>query len=158
MEKNIPLLVNETWYPIPGSTSARIYPLIRKPDITSSNAYLLHIGDYLILIDTGAQAEITDRLFALLMSISTPAKQILVIFSHVHYDHVYQGLVDRRYGQIMQPVYISHTAGADILEAGDPDGTVSYIVGFPVTPSSVDLRLFTGLSAGDQDQLRHTRL
>lgn len=149
------VLVPQQWQDIPGTTNARIFPCIRKPDITSSNVYILQIQDYFVLIDTGASQEVMDTVCdTLSAAIQSRERPLLIIFGHAHYDHIYQGLVDRRFENYGRPVFICHTKGTDLLRTGDTRYTQADLVDLPVPPFIVDVSLFQ-VAGNDSEHLEH---
>ncbi len=137
------VLVPQQWQDIPGTINARIYPYIRKPDILSSNVYILQIKDYFVLIDTGASQEVMDTVCNILSAtIQSRERPFLIIFGHAHYDHIYQGLVDRRFETYGRPVFICHASGTDLLRTGDTRYTQADLVDLPIPPFIVDMSLF----------------
>jgi len=136
-------LINEKWQPVPGTKNTRIFPLLRKPDVTSSNVYILKIGKCLCLIDTGASQELMNIVFDVFADVKADTNSpILIIFGHVHFDHIYQGLVERRFETVGRPVYISHAFGAGLLESGDRMYTQADLVDLPMPPLKIDIPLF----------------
>jgi glyoxylase-like metal-dependent hydrolase (beta-lactamase superfamily II) len=137
------ILQNERWQDVPGTAHARIFSCIRKPDVTSSNVYLLTIGDNIVFLDTGASQEVMDTACDALVTCSYDReKPLIIIFGHAHYDHIYEGLVDRRFEKFGKPVFVCHASGADILRTGDQRYTQAYLVDLPIPPLQIELPLF----------------
>lgn len=137
------ILVNEQWQDVPGTTHARIFPCIRKPDVTSSNVYVLTIGDYIVFFDTGASQEVMDTACDALSSCTCDReKPLIIIFGHAHYDHIYEGMVDRRFESFGKPVFLCHASGAKLLQSGDQRYTQADLVDLPIPPLHIDLPLF----------------
>ena len=114
------MLENEIWQPIPGIGSGQIFPVLRRPDVTSSNAFLIKINDQFLVIDTGAEETVFDKICqAISCSSIDPHMKVLIFFSHAHFDHIYQGLVDVRMRKLLTPIFVAHSFGAGILKTGD---------------------------------------
>ena len=129
------ILQNERWQDVPGTAHARIFPCIRKPDVTSSNVYLLTIGDYIVFLDTGASQEVMDTACDALVTCSYDReKPLIIIFGHAHYDHIYEGLVDRRFEIFGKPVFVCHVPGADIRNRRPAIYFRVYLVDLPILP------------------------
>ena len=143
MQTRQAILVNERWQDVPGTTHTRIFPCIRKPDVTSSNVYLLTIGDYIVFFDTGASQEVMDTVCDALSTCTCDReKPLIIIFGHAHYDHIYEGLVDRRFESFGKPVFVCHASGAGLLQSGDQRYTQADLVDLPIPPLQIDLPLF----------------
>jgi len=131
-------LLNRQWQSVDGTRQVRIYPYLRRPDILSSNAYILDAPEQIVLIDTGALAEQTEELFATIRSlVRERPRPLLIYLTHCHIDHalnigVYHAL--RRETPVW--VAVGHD-GADTLVSGDPQRTASdlFCIEFPaITP------------------------
>lgn len=141
-ENNV--LLNETWQEVPGMENARIFPIIRKPDVSCSNVFILNIGDYLIVIDTGNRQDITNTVYSALCSKTIDReKPVIIIFGHAHFDHIYQGLVDRRIDAVGNTVYVCHAHAVKPLMDGDATYIQSSLVDLPAPPFRIDIPLFS---------------
>ncbi|MFH0967004.1 MAG: MBL fold metallo-hydrolase, partial [Methanobacteriota archaeon] len=90
-------LKNEVWQQIPGTSNSWIYPLIRKPSITGSNSFIIRSGKHLMVIDPGAILDQMEKIRNVLsVELRVPNHPLLVIAGHIHIDHIYPGLTDRR--------------------------------------------------------------
>ncbi len=121
----------------------RIFPFMRKPDVTCSNVFIIDIGAFTILIDTGVSRDLMDSICKVLAELSQDnQKPILIIFSHTHVDHIYLGLVDQRFQNYGKVFYVCHTSGSDLLKSGDQKYTQAELVGIPIPSLCVDIPLF----------------
>ena len=138
------MLEDQQWQPVPGTTGAEIYPFLRKPDVTCSNAYLIRTPGEILLIDTGADAGQMDRIMALVDDLlrGTP-RPVLLVLTHCHADHCYQATRDRRFRSLPDLTVAVEEAGARALEAGDPCRTIAELMGREVEPLPVGLPLLT---------------
>ena len=57
---------NQQWQRIEGTQGVEVYPWIRKPDLASSNSYILCSAEQLAVIDPGGCPEQTEGLVAVL--------------------------------------------------------------------------------------------
>ncbi len=138
------MLNDQQWQPVPGTAGAEIYPFLRKPDVTCSNAYLIRTPGEILLIDTGADAGQMDRIVALVDTLlrETPRPVILIV-THCHADHCYQAIRDRRFRALPDLSVAAEETGARALEAGDATRTVAELMGWEIEPLPVRLPLLT---------------
>lgn len=147
-EKPLPrgndLLCSLAWQAVPATPGTTIFPVIRKPDLISSNSYLLATKDCLILIDSGG---LPDQGETLLSEIHAAREKsglpLLVFLTHAHIDHFAAlgfapGLLDPAFSLLAV-----QEAGARALESGDRDQTQASVLGreFPVIHAGLDLFL-----------------
>lgn len=132
------------WHKIPGTTHSWLYPFIRKPSITGSNAYIIRSGSYLIIIDPGANIDQTEKIRDILTQEITGTDQpVLVVAGHIHVDHLYHAVTDRKLRSLARIYLAAEDWGAQQLEAGNEYWTSSDIVEIMVPPVKVDLHLLT---------------
>ena len=82
------MLEDQRWQPVPGATGAEIYPFLRKPDVTCSNAYIIRTPGDVLIIDTGADAGQMDRILSLVEDLLREApRPVTLFFTHCHADH-----------------------------------------------------------------------
>jgi glyoxylase-like metal-dependent hydrolase (beta-lactamase superfamily II) len=140
-------LQNEVWQKIPGTDSSWIYPLIRKPSITGSNTFIIRSGNHLLVIDPGAIADQMEKTLALLsQEIAVKTHPIIIIAGHIHIDHTYLGLVERRLRNIGKVVIAAEAGGALHLEEGNYYWTGADVAGVPIPRTHIDIPL---LAPGD---------
>ena len=151
------MLENATWQQIPGSTTWEIHPFERKPDVRSSNAYLLKSKECYAVVDPGgddAQVRaIADTLNPLL---AIEPKPVLIFLTHCHYDHFKS--MRLMMDSIQTKCYLCvQERGADALEAADQKQTLSYLYNQTWDSFDVDVRLLTEADGADL-QTRSERL
>lgn len=149
-------LHNEVWNKIPGTTDSWVFPLIRKPSITGSNTFIIRSGRNLLVIDPGAISDQMDRTLQILSGeIEDPDRPILIIAGHIHIDHMYLGLCDRRLRALGRILLVAEAGGAEHLKAGDQYWTGADVVEVPVPKTTIDLPLsFSGYtSAGEMSRI-----
>jgi len=145
------MLKDQEWQPVPGTAGAEIYPFLRKPDVTCSNAYLLRTPGEILLVDIGADPEQMDRIMALVDDLLREApRPVLLFLTHCHVDHCYQAVRDRRFRSLPHLCVAIEEGGARALEAGDAGRTVAELMGWEIESLPVNLRL---LAARDGEAL-----
>jgi len=82
------MLESHIWQPVPGADGVRIFPLLRKPAATCSNAFLLEGASGIAVVDPGADpaqaAAIRESLARLL---SERRRPVFACLTHAHVDH-----------------------------------------------------------------------
>lgn len=145
------MLEDQRWQPVPGTAGAEIYPFIRKPDVTCSNAYLIRTPGEVLIVDTGADAGQMDRILSLVEDLLREApRPVLLVITHCHADHCYQAVRDRRFRSLPDLSVAAEETGARALESGDAARTVAEIMGWEIEPLPVGLPL---LAARDRETL-----
>ena len=138
------MLEDQQWQPVPGTTGAEIYPFLRKPDVTCSNAYLIRTPGEILLIDTGADAGQMDRIMVLVDDLLREApRPVLLLLTHCHADHCHQAIRDRRFRALPDLCVAAEETGARALEAGDAAWTIAELLGWEAEPLPVGLPLLT---------------
>jgi glyoxylase-like metal-dependent hydrolase (beta-lactamase superfamily II) len=145
------MLINQAWQPVPGAEEAEIYPYLRKPDVLSSNSYLIRTAGQIILIDPGAleeQADALGRVIALCQA--ERLRPLLIYLTHCHIDHTREAPAFRP-PAVSAPVRIAACAeGCGRLASGDARFTIAELYGVPFPPFSPDIELLT---PGDRQTL-----
>jgi len=145
------MLNDQQWQPVPGTAGAEIYPFLRKPDVTCSNAYLIRTSGEILLVDTGAEPGQMDRIMALVEDLLREApRPVLLFLTHCHIDHCYQAIRDRRFRSLPHLCIAAEETGARALETGDAVLTVANLMGWEIEPLPVNLPL---LAARDRETL-----
>jgi glyoxylase-like metal-dependent hydrolase (beta-lactamase superfamily II) len=81
---------NGTWSPVPGTSDVQLLPLIRKPSILCSNAYLLSAPGQTVIVDPGADARQVEEIQRVLASVQEASDgPVFVYLSHCHIDHLF---------------------------------------------------------------------
>lgn len=138
------MLEDQRWQPVPGTAGAEIYPFLRKPDVTCSNAYLIRTPGEVLIIDTGADAGQMDSILALVDDLLREApRPVLLLLTHCHADHCHQAIRDRRFRSLPNLTIAIEEEGARVLECGDAVRTVADLMGREVEPLPVNLPLLT---------------
>ncbi len=135
------MLENHTWQSIPGTSSCEIYPLERKPDIKSSNSYIIQSETEIIVIDPGADKKQIEQIADVLIHATGSKKKIVfIILTHCHFDH-FKG-AQKLILLLGYPCYLCvQENGAQALESGDEKLTLSYLYNHKLPKHSVDIRL-----------------
>ncbi|MFA7563401.1 MAG: MBL fold metallo-hydrolase [Methanoculleus sp.] len=138
------MLDDQQWQPVPGTVGAEIYPFLRKPDVTCSNAYLVRTPGELLIIDTGADPAQMDRILELLDDLLREAPRPIFLFlTHCHVDHCFQAIRNPRFRSLPGLRIAAEEAGAPALEAGDAVRTIAELMGRVIEPLPVALPLLT---------------
>ncbi len=139
------MLEDQRWQPVPETAGAEIYPFLRKPDVTCSNAYLIRTPGEILIVDTGADAGQMDRILALVEeSLREAPRPVILFITHCHADHCYQAIRDRRFRSLPDLTIAVEAEGARALESADPARTATEIMGWEIEPLPVRLPLLAG--------------
>lgn len=119
------MLKNRTWQPLPGTRSSWIYPYIRRPDVLSSNSFLIRTPGQFVIIDAGALPEQTAELQRAAAEYGRNTALPLVVFlTHCHLDHSQQ--ISTYQQNPDMPAWVAvHAWGAAALTASDSQRTVA---------------------------------
>ncbi|MDP3564331.1 MAG: MBL fold metallo-hydrolase, partial [Methanoregula sp.] len=142
-------LVSLSWQPVPGAPGAQIYPLIRKLDTISSNAYLIQTDDVILLIDPGGLAEQAAQM-ALVIEECRGAhdRPVFVFLTHAHIDHFLGAQCTPAFAHPEAVVFSVQETGAAALERGDGKLTQADLLGQSISPSRIGLHLLTDERSG----------
>ncbi len=133
-----------SWQPVPGAPGARIYPLIRKIDTTSSNSFLIQTDDVILLIDPGGLAEQAEQLVRVIEEIRQEYdRPVFVFLTHAHLDHFIGTQCTPAFAHPETAVFAVQEAGASALEHGDGKLTQAELLGQTISPVRIGLHLIT---------------
>jgi glyoxylase-like metal-dependent hydrolase (beta-lactamase superfamily II) len=142
-------LVSLSWQPLPGAPGARIYPLIRKLDTTSSNAYLIQTDDVILLIDPGGLPEQAAQLALVIEECRGERdRPVFVFLTHAHVDHFLGTQYTPAFAHSEAAVFAVQETGAAALESGDGKLTQADLLGQTISPFRIGLPLLTDERAG----------
>jgi glyoxylase-like metal-dependent hydrolase (beta-lactamase superfamily II) len=143
------MMENGAWQKIPGAADAEIYPICRKPDLFTSNSWLIRTDDTLVLIDPGGRADQFDAVRELVNGqMNAGQRRLLVLITHCHIDHV---LNCAAFILAFPSARVAaHKEGARLLAAGDADVTQALLLGAPAPAFACD----TILSASEEREHR----
>lgn len=128
------------WHAIPGLEGAEVFPFIRKPDIVSSNSYVIRAGSDLVIIDPGADAEQMGQILAMVEEGVASGLKAGFYLTHCHVDHCFQ-IVSALHSGGFGPVRLSlQEEGVNALRGLDPDVTQARIMGWVFPPSFLEVR------------------
>jgi len=141
------MLENKKWQNLPGALQADIFPVLRKPDVICSNAYIIRTPQKILIIDPGS---LPEQMALLKETITEDLNQrirpVYIIFTHCHVDHCYQALIVNELSKIA-PVYLAaQENGASALRNKDLRRTVAETHRKELPGTEVDIEL---LSNGD---------
>ena len=142
-------LLSRSWQPVPGAPGARIYPLIRKIDTTSSNSYLIQTDDAILLIDPGGLAEQSAQLALVIEEIREERdRPVFVFLTHAHLDHFFGTQCTPTFAHPDTAVFAVQESGAAALERGDGILTQAKLLGQKISPVRIGLPLITDERSG----------
>ena len=136
---------NDIWEPVPGTSKVEILPLVNKPTIVTSNAYVLRTPFEIIIVDPGASTEQTEKISATVSDLVTEKpRPVFVVLTHAHQDHS-QNVDKIRLPEGTIVKRIAHEECVNILARGDRWLTVAYLYpGAEVCRARFHLGLFPG--------------
>jgi len=135
---------SQVWTRVPGLPETEIYPYLRKPDIISSNSYIIADESRIVVIDPGGLPDQAATLVAEINRVQEEGERpVSVYLTHSHLDHCLQ-LMQVLDVRSSRPVSIvAHTCAADALEGQDSRATVADLLGLDMAKVSVGTRLFS---------------
>jgi glyoxylase-like metal-dependent hydrolase (beta-lactamase superfamily II) len=135
---------SEILQPVGRTEKTEVYPYIRAIDMMSSNSYIISSEDQLALIDPGGLDDQTDQLMEVLFNLYDKSPRPLMVYlTHIHADHSFQ--LNRRdlLECFDQAALAVQERGALALERGDPDMTLSRLLGKKIDPISPEIELLS---------------
>ncbi len=110
------------WFSCCENNEIFIFPYIRKPDIISSNTYIIETPDMIIIIDPGADIEQTKNISNILsVRLAEKKKMLLILLTHCHYDHSAQ-IQEYVNNSLFEKIFIAgHTEAAAAISSGNKD-------------------------------------
>ena len=135
---------SEILQPVGRTEKTEVYPYIRAIDMMSSNSYIISSEDQLALIDPGGLDDQTDQLMEVLFNLYDKSPRPLMVYlTHIHADHSFQ--LNRRdlLECFDQAALAVQEQGALALERGDPDMTLSRLLGKRINPISPEIKLLS---------------
>jgi glyoxylase-like metal-dependent hydrolase (beta-lactamase superfamily II) len=81
-----PLRADGSWQQLPGGDGIQILPFFGKPDIMSSNAFVIRTAGEIMMIDSGNDRERLDRILSSIAE-SGNAGPVICLLTHCHIDH-----------------------------------------------------------------------
>jgi glyoxylase-like metal-dependent hydrolase (beta-lactamase superfamily II) len=139
-------IIPGAWQPLPGESSAKIWPYLRKVDTISSNSYCIESGGQVIVIDPGGLPEQAEELRTLIEALPGGApRPVLVLLTHAHIDHC-RALMDHPFfSDPDRVVFAIQEDGARALATADRRLTQAALMGLEIAPIRAALQLFSGL-------------
>lgn len=144
-------IIPRQWLPIPGAQGCRLFALMDKPSIRTSNVYLIHTPSCFLVIDSGSDAEQLPQIRqAASQAAGDSAPPVLVLLTHCHFDHCghfisgHMDLLERG----PQATAI-HWLGARCLAQADAKATIAEIGEVEISPHYADVQLFSP-NSGEQ--------
>ena len=141
---------NRVWTRVAGLPEMQIYPYLRKPDIISSNSFIIADESRIVVIDPGGLPDQAATLASEITRIQDEGERpVSVYLTHSHLDHCLQlmQILDVRSSRPVSVV--AHAYAADALEGQDSRATVADLLGLEMAKVSVGTRLFSGGQTGE---------
>ena len=121
---------NQQWQKVEGAHQVEIYPWVRKPDLASSNSYVLSTADQLAVIDPGGSPDQTEALVSVLRSrLQERRRPVFLYLTHCHFDHAVEAIRSGVWREFPGLKIVVHEAGAVALSTGDRAITQAGILG-----------------------------
>jgi glyoxylase-like metal-dependent hydrolase (beta-lactamase superfamily II) len=140
--KDLMTLLNRQWQSVAGTRHVRIYPYLRKPDVLSSNTFLIETPEQITLIDPGAMEDQSREIETIVRSLFLEKpRAVLIYLTHCHIDHAFHA---PRYLAMRDqiPVWIAvHHNAVETMITGDQKKTISELYGFDYPCFSPDISL-----------------
>lgn len=131
------------WQPISGTPPAEVYGYLRKPQVFSSNSYLVRTDRSIAVIDPGGLPEQTEALVSLVKDLlREKPRPVYVLLTHCHSDHSLEITRDGPWRELDGLKVAIHAAGAAALRTADRRATHAEILGLDPAPFSPDISLF----------------
>lgn len=134
------------WYPASALSSTRFYPYMVKPDILSSNSFIIESDRQVILIDPGGLQSQWEGLTDILTPVIT-AKPLVIYLTHCHVDHCLAAGLSRSMKQITTVQIAIQENGAGALSRGDTRMTMADLYGYDFPAYPPDFLLLPDSSA-----------
>ncbi|MDH3999228.1 MAG: MBL fold metallo-hydrolase, partial [Desulfuromonadales bacterium] len=154
------MLERDSWQALAGGNDARIFPFLRKPDITSCNSYLIETKQQIVLIDPGALPEQWDALMEQVsLLVKERARPVVIYLTHAHLDHSLSAISCQTPDDLMPIQVAIHQQGVAVLKQGDRKLSMAELYGcdFPCYEPAITLmanadvqEVATGAEAGSR--------
>jgi glyoxylase-like metal-dependent hydrolase (beta-lactamase superfamily II) len=134
---------NQQWQKIDGTRQVELYAWVRKPDLASSNSYVLSTAGQLAVIDPGGSPDQSEALVSVLRArLQERPRPVFLYLTHCHVDHAMEAIRNRLWRELPGVKIVVHEDGAAALATGDRSITQAGILGidFPAAlPDSSQL-------------------
>lgn len=141
---------DRTWQDVPGTSGARIFPFIRKPDVVCCNSYIIVVPGHIMIIDPGADPKQMDEILQQLRGLYiTGNEDVSFYLTHCHVDHCFMLTKDLGTAMPEGAVMLAHHEGVRALRDLDEDVTLARLFGWNFPPLEMQVKLRT-LLAGDE--------
>ena len=140
---------NQQWQKIEGTRQVEVYPWIRKPDLASSNSYVLCSAEQLAVIDPGGSQEQTQGLVAVLRTrLQQRPRPISLYLTHCHVDHSIEAVRNHVWREFPGLKIVVHEVGAVALKTGDPSITQAGLLGIDLSSNLLGSSLLASPGQG----------
>lgn len=139
------MIESGVWRSIPGTVEVRLYPILRKPSIISSNSFIFRTPSEILVLDPGGDPKqvehIEDVVKQVLMEENLPVN---VCLTHTHIDHFHA--MSRLLGEPVKGRLLCHPHSGDVLQDRDAHHSLAYFYGVRVPRCDVHAWFFNGSS------------
>ncbi len=119
-------------------------PLITKPDVESSNAFVIFTGKEFVIIDSAADGNRLNSIKSAVQDLDNKNElPKLLITTHIHMDHCYSALNGELFKEVPSLIWATHSAGAVAIEAGDTKPTIGDLFKRTYEARLIDIHLFS---------------
>jgi glyoxylase-like metal-dependent hydrolase (beta-lactamase superfamily II) len=140
---------NQQWQKIEGTRQVEVYPWVRKPDLASSNSYVLCSAEQLAVIDPGGSPEQTQGLVAVLRTrLQERPRPVFLYLTHCHVDHSIEAIRNSVWREFPGLKIVVHEVGSVALSTGDRAITQAGILGIDFPSALPDSSLLVSPSQG----------
>jgi len=140
---------NQQWQKIDGTRQVEVYPWVRKPDVSSSNSYVLSTAEQLAVIDPGGSPDQTEALVSVLRPrLQERQRPVFLYLTHCHIDHAIEAIRNGVWRDFPGLKIVVHEAGAAALSTGDRAITQAGILGIEFPSALPDSSLLASPDRG----------
>jgi glyoxylase-like metal-dependent hydrolase (beta-lactamase superfamily II) len=140
---------NQQWQRIEGTHQVEVYPWVRKPDLASSNSYVVCGAEQLAVIDPGGSPEQTQGLVGVLRArLQERPRPVFLYLSHCHVDHAIEAIRNRVWREFPGLKIVVHEVGSAALSTGNRAITQAGILGIDFPSALPDSSLLASPGQG----------
>ncbi len=125
------MIESDIWQNIPGTAQVRLYPILRKPTIVCSNAFIFRTPSQIIILDPGGDPEQVENIEKVVRQVIEEENLPVNIFlTHTHVDHFCA--MSRLLGEPVRGRLFCHPLSGTVLQDQDAHHSLAYLYGIPV--------------------------
>ncbi len=139
------MIQSDIWQSIPGTVEVRLYPILRKPDIVSSNAFIFRTPSQIIILDPGGDPEQVEHIEEVVRQVIEEENlPVNICLTHTHIDHFCA--MSRLLDEPVRGRLFCHPLSGTVLRDRDAHQSLAYLYGVQVPRYDVHAWFFNGLS------------